>query len=319
MALNVAQSELTEIRHAHEKPFKTQGQVKEQDKAFAAFDIITAAVAAGTGNSIAYQSSQGMQVALKGFEAKRRKSDVSVKPNPWFVANGHGDADSPVTQAYLFTRAWKSVGGTAVSLGGSLASHHALGVNFGSALRHGSAAASTGMHLLAIKSIANSNKQTETISRWCDVIIRAKTAKVSLRSMQAVGGALPVPLVGPLVNLAAAAGKLGIKIGLPEMCYLAAIEIHWRAFQEQKISAILGPRVPAVRNFSRPTRQWGASTVPAPGAKKPTTIKVGPASRIFAEIFTRRGITAIGLPYDVPSLINEPAGWMALGDKLSRE
>ncbi len=290
MALNPAQNELTAIRNAQAKPFKSQGQAKNEDKAFAAADIIASVIAASAGTSVPYQSSQGTQILYKGFDAKRRKTDVSVKSNPWFIANGH-EGDSPVTQAYLFTRSWKAVAGTSVSLVGSLLSHHTGGVNVGSIARHGSSFGTTSAHLLAVKAIANSNKKTETISRWCDVIIRAKAAKAALRGTQLAGAATPVPLVGALVNIAAAAGKLGIKVGLPEMCYLAAIEIHWRAFQEQAISV----------GFSK------------------TSTKVGPASRIFSELFTRRGLTAIGGSYDVASLIREPAGWMALGDKMVRE
>jgi hypothetical protein len=290
MALNLAQTELNAIRLGHGAPFASQGQVKTEDKAFAAADIIAAVIQAAAGTSVPYQSSQGTQILYKGFDAKRRKSDVAVKPNPWFTANGH-EGESPVTQAYLFTRAWKSAAGTGVSLVGSLLSSHTGGVNAGSIARHGSAFGTTSAHLLAVKAIASANKKTETIARWCDVIIRAKAAKAALRGTQLAGAATPVPLVGALVNIAAAAGKLGIKVGLPEMCYLVAIEIHWRAFQEQVIGG----------GFSKTSR------------------KIGPASRIFSELFTRRGLTAIGGSYDVSALMREPAGWMVLGDKLARE
>jgi hypothetical protein len=293
MPPSVAQDELTDLRNAHAEKFRHQGEVGGQDKAFAAADIIALSIGLPTHLSELYQASQGMQILGKGFDAKIKRADVSVKPNPWFVANGHEDAASPVTQAYLHSRAWKSVGGTAVSLGGSLLSAKTAGVNVGSAVRHGSAFASTGFHLLGIASIARSSKQTTTIARWCEVILKAKAAKSALRGMQTAGAVTPVPLVGGLVNLVAAAGKLGIKIGLPEMCYLAAIEIHWRAFQEQQISSIVGPRVPTVPNFSRPTRQWGSGSAPAPEHNRSASIKVGPASRIFAEIFTRRGVTAV--------------------------
>ena len=33
------------------------------------------------------------------------------------------------------------------------------------------------------------------------------------------------------------------------------------------------------------------------------------------EVFTRRGVMVLA-QYDVPTLIKEPAGWMALADKL---
>ena len=42
----------------------------------------------------------------------------------------------------------------------------------------------------------------------------------------------------------------------------------------------------------------------------------GPASRIFWEIFAKRGATRLLGACDVAALVREPAGWMALGDKL---
>ncbi|MCB8881049.1 hypothetical protein ACELLULO517_12455 [Acidisoma cellulosilytica] len=42
----------------------------------------------------------------------------------------------------------------------------------------------------------------------------------------------------------------------------------------------------------------------------------GPASSIIWEIFTKRGATRLLGRYDVASIIAEPAGWMALADKL---
>jgi len=44
--------------------------------------------------------------------------------------------------------------------------------------------------------------------------------------------------------------------------------------------------------------------------------KVGPASNIMYEIFSRRGATRIFGKYDVDKIIKDPAGWLALNDKL---
>ena len=43
---------------------------------------------------------------------------------------------------------------------------------------------------------------------------------------------------------------------------------------------------------------------------------VGPASRIYWEIFTRRGLTRLLGQYDIAQLVKEPCGWEALTDKL---
>jgi len=132
-----------------------------------------------------------------------------------------------------------------------------------------------------------------------------KWYKLANRGLQIADDVIPVPIVDQIVNITAAAAALGYKIKLGELCYITAIEIHWRAFQEQTISAF-PPRRPMVNG--------GIGESPRRG--RPNTIKTGPASRIFAEIFARRGATAVFGSYDVAALIREPAGWMALGDKL---
>src|ERR1700733_14232748 len=98
MPPSVAQNELTDLRNAHAEKFRHQGEVGGQDKAFAAADIIAETIGLPTHLSELYQASQGMQILGKGFDAKIKRADVGVKPNPWFVANGHEDAASPVTQ-----------------------------------------------------------------------------------------------------------------------------------------------------------------------------------------------------------------------------
>ena len=253
-----------------------------------------------------------MQV-LKGlFDGKRKVSDAAVRANPWFIANGHYELDddtgdklaaaSPVTQAYLRSRSWKSVGGTAVSLAGSALSVKTAGVNVASVVRHGSAFLSTDAHMLGVWAVARSSRKSTTIAQWCEVIIRAKALKAALRGTQLAGAAIPIPLAGGLINIAVAAAKIGRKIGIAEVCYMTAIEIHWRAFLEQKIAG-------------NQKSGWPLRTPIHSGAD----MKAGPASRIFGEIFTRRGVTAVFGKYDVASLIAEPAGWMALGDKIARD
>jgi hypothetical protein len=290
-ALRAGESDTKDFDQAIEDA-REKGWASGLDKAFAAADIIALAIGAGTSGlgdtpatyapHHAYQISQGMQMPLKARGAKRKAAEIGVKPNPWFVVNGHEDAPSPATQAYLYGRAWKSIAGTGVSVIGGFTSAFAHGINVGSTARHGSASASTVMHLLALRSIAASSRKGGTIAQWCDTIIRIKSSKLAVRGAQTIAAAVPVPLAGALINIAAAAGKLGYKINLGEICYMTAIEIHWRAFQEQAIS------------------RHGH----------------GPATRILTEIFTRRTATRLLGAYDPKTLIREPAGWMALGDKL---
>lgn len=311
MSASIAQTEIADVRDGLNADFRSQGEASTQDKVFAAADIIAAAIGLGVHSSIPYQSDQGAQV-LKGlFDGKRGAADAAVKANPWFVANGHidkidgtddDDVRSPVTQAYIRSRSWKSVGGTATSLVGSALSMKTAGLNVASAVRHGSAFMTTDAHLLGIWAIARSSRKTGTIAEWCEVVMRAKASKAAIRATQLAGAVIPVPLAGGLINIATAAGKIGRKIGYTEVCYMTAIEIHWRAFREQKVAG----------------NQKSGWPLRTPIQSKPD-MKVGPASRIFTELFTRRGVTAVFRKYDVASLISEPAGWMALGDKIARD
>ena len=298
--------DMAAIRAAHGAEVGGQGRQTPEDYAFAAFDIMTLALDARPGEAtpVAYSGNQIGQGLHKGYYAKRQASAVSVRPNPWFVANGQDEGESSVTQRYLFTRGWKAAAGSLVSGAGGVGKYLGFVINVGSTLRHGSAAATTLIHLQQIHAIAKAHRKSETIARWCETIIRAKNAKAVLRGTQTFGAVVPVPLAGTIANCFAAAGKLALKIGVHEMCHLAAIEIHWRAFQEQRIASSGAPS--AVIVFGAPTGREAMR-------------RAGPASRIFTEVMTRRGATAGFGQYDVGAMIHEPAGWMALGDKLARD
>ncbi len=333
-----AAAELADARAERTNDFRSEGEASNWDSAFFAADVITAIASgalAGGGVNLKvspYQADQGAQGAKSIYDAKFRRSKITVRPNPLFQANGFFEDEidddgekikvdprthSPVTTAYLQSRSFKAVAGAALSLGGSFASTHTAGVNVASGVKHTSALITTGIHWYGIEAIAKANRQTKTVSDWCNLIIRAKRSKAISRGINLAGSVIPVPAVGTLASVLAASMKLGVKIRYPEMCYLMAIEIHWRAYQEQKISAVLGPRVPVFPNFSKPTgMRSGPGSKPAPGATRSANIKVGPASRIFAELFKRRGATVLLGTYNVSALINEPGGWMALGDKI---
>jgi hypothetical protein len=308
-----AAEELSQVGKGMADAVREDGHASRLDKAYAALDIISLAIDAGTikvhDAGHAYTSSQGFQTLGRGVEAlvNRKVSDIKVRPNPWFVANGHDERQSPVTQTYLRNRSLKTVGSAAVGLAGNVAEVATHGVNVTGALQHLSALGSTGAHWLKIRAIARSYKNTVTISRWCDAIMRMKQYKLVNRALQLADEVIPVPIADQVVNITAAAAALGYRIGLGELCYITAIEIHWRAFQEQAISAF-PPRRPMVNGGVGDT----------PQRRRPSTIKVGPASRIFAEVFTRRGVTAAFGSYNVAALIQEPAGWMALGDKVAQ-
>ncbi len=325
-----------------------QTRPDNKDVAFAAADILasTLAMVPATGVGKPGLANGGVQILYRmGFDAKLRPDSVDVKPNPWFVVNGHVDSSekverppardassrqtspktftsdetkSPLTQAYLRTRDYKTIGSGLMGIGGGVAATHTGGVNVANAARHLNAGGSTLVHWLRIKAIAESVPQKNaTIVGWCDIIMKAKVAKGGSRAVGMVAAATPVPFAGPIATIFGAAAGLGIKIGLAEACYLAALEIHWRAFGEQTIAAVAGPRMPV--NFSRPFAPgtYPAQGRPVPGKEPAASLSAGPASRIFAEVFRRRGMTRVLGAYDVAGLIKEPAGWMALGERLA--
>ncbi len=331
-----------------------QTKPSRKDIAFAAADILASTLAMVPATSVGKPglANGGMQTLYRmGFDAKRRSRDVEVKPNPWFVANGHVDQEdgkdrqgavqpavapanagarafsndevgSPLTQAYVQTRGYKTIGSGLMGIGGGVASAHTGGVNVLNATRHLNAVGSTLIHWLKIKAIAESVPQkSATIIGWCDIIMKAKVAKGGSRALGIVSAVTPVPFAGPIATIIGAAAGLGIKIGLAEACYLAALEIHWRAFQEQAVAAVAGPRMPSPKpvNFSRPFGPGNrpGQSVPASGKEPAASLTAGPASRIFAEVFKRRGMTRVLGAYDVAGLIKEPAGWMVLGERLA--
>ncbi|MDV7395551.1 hypothetical protein RZS08_29455, partial [Arthrospira platensis SPKY1] len=101
------------------------------------------------------------------------------------------------------------------------------------------------------------------LSGWFDLLIKMKSVKAGVRGTQLVGSSIPVTGVSIATGIAAAAGKLGIKLHYTNTCLITAADLHWRAYQEQAISGgLLGK-----------------------------TGKVGPASNMIYELFTRRGVT----------------------------
>jgi hypothetical protein len=278
---------------------KGQGAATWEDKAWAASEIIASTIDAATGGAYhVNQGRQGLEALVKsGQERNKRRG---AKPSPRFVANGYGNAPSPVTEAYLKSRAWKSIGGTVVSAGGGAASL-VTQVNVGSTARHGSSLGTTAGHIAVLSSIAMSAQADNPIvADWCKVILQMKASKAVTRGLEIASAAIPVPVAGPVIKVLATAAKLGIKVQGPEMSYAAAIEIHWAAFCEQG-------------NASQSFLDMGDGSA---RTKTRFNSKAGPASRIFGELFTRRGMTSVFGAYDVMSLVHEPGGWLALGDKI---
>lgn len=232
--------------------------------------------------SLVVSSAQTLYNKVKGTSNK--KGSI---PNPWFVVNGQEDRPNKVTEKYKKSRKGKKLSGTVSSVAGSVASSHTGGINVASTIMHGNATGTTIAHMMKIVAIAKAYPQSKTIGQWCELIMEVKTAKATIRGGQLIGGLIPGAHVP--VAVAAAIAKSGVKLTYTNIVYATAAAIHWRAFQEQAISG---------------------------GRGMGTGGKIGPGSRIFWEIFTKRGMTALLGRYDIAQLIQEPAGWEALADKL---
>lgn len=217
------------------------------------------------------------------------ESDEDIIPNPAFLANGHEGA-SPKTKKYFVGRGRKKMGGIAVSFAGGMASGATM-VDVGGLLKDGSALGTSGVHLVGVKAAGKRFKRSETVTRWVDAIVLAKSMKMGVRGAGVAGAAIPIPAVGLATGIATTVAKLGIKVTLSKLIMRVSMEVHWRAYQELAIAGGLGHR--------------GSKGGP-----------VGPASAMFYEIFTKRSFTRIFGKHDTEMLIREPGGWMALNDKL---
>ncbi len=259
---------------------------KSRDKESIFWDVIegTASVVdAGAGTSLG----NGVTVGKIIINKARGKKDPGLVPNPWFVVNGHEAGDTSHTKKYLKNRGYKKKASTGVGVVGTATSQYTQ-VDVAGIMKHGNAVGSTAAHIHKLRSIASGHRQSKTLTGWFDLLIKMKALKAGTRGTQLTGAAIPVGAVGLATGITSAAMQMGIKLTMTKVCLATAADIHWRAYQEQAIS----------------------------GGLKLGTGKVGPATNIMYEIFTRRGATRIFGKYDVDKIIKDPAGWMALNDKL---
>ncbi len=263
------------------KAMDVRGELEADAAAFAVIDAACAVLDGLEGTHFGVLSTVAQAIVGK------LKGPQPPMPNPWFVGNGQEDRPNTYSEKYLKTRKYKDSASSAIRMAGTLASASTYGINVGGAAVNVNALGSTGVHLYKIAAIAAAHKQTITISNWCKVIIAAKSAKLGLRGAGLAGDLIPAASMP--VGIATAIAAAGVKLSLTNLVYATAAKVHWRAFQEQSVSG---------------------------GRGLGTGGKIGPGSQLFWEIFTRRGVTAVFGRYDIAQLVNEPAGWRALGDKL---
>lgn len=212
-----------------------------------------------------------------------RRGEPSAVPNPWFVWNGHDDNPTWYTRQYMKHREYKGLASGAIGLAGAGATAVTF-VDVGGIVQHGNAIGSTAAHLVRFRAIASAHKESRTISNWLGVVMKMKAMKAGIRGTGLIGSAIPVPAMGAVTGVLAAAGKIGAKLTMTKVCLATSADLHWRAYQELQLS----------RNFGG----------------------TGPALKIVRELFTRRGATRIFGQYNVEQIVREPNGWLAINDKL---
>ncbi len=216
--------------------------------------------------------------------------DGLVIPNVHFVQNGL-ERPSPKTYEYLRNRGLKNLGGVAVSVAGGIGSAWTGGVNTTGMIKELNSLGSTGMHLYKLDALLQNKRweQSKTVRDWIKLTITMKRHKLGERAVTAAGSAsVFVALPATLVS---AFHKLHVKATYGAIVNKTAADIHWRAHQEQVFDKGFGS-----------------------GSGKGA---VGPATAIVHEIFARRSATALFGKYKTNEIIAEPAGWLAVADKLS--
>ena len=216
-------------------------------------------------------------------------------PNPLYVDNGYDPAPSPASEKFLKRQKSNGTKTSLFKLGGTVASL-ATQVDVAGAAVGGSAVGTSLMHLIKIQAIAKRHK-ANTIQEWCAVLTKAKSARAAINGASTAASLVPFPLAGAALGLAAGIGAAAVKSTLTHACYMTAIQIHWRAFVEQKLSGS--------RHIFGKGRATGGG--------------VGPASELYWEIFTRRGFTGTWLgggQDDIAGMSGEPGGWYPLAEKL---
>ncbi|VUD63866.1 hypothetical protein TDB9533_03198 [Thalassocella blandensis] len=265
------------------------GSSSKEDAAWGFVEAFSAAIDGGLSiKDLCPAPAAGMMLSVLKVALASNSSAASLIDNPYFIGNGQDGPPSPTTAKYLLNRKRKDVAANTTTVVGGISTIWTAWDAPGMAL-HSNATGCTAAHLKVLARMAYRSRKTGTVAQWLDVIIKMKLIKASARGASLLGAAVPIPAVGLTTGLLSAAISTGAKLTLTKACTATALELHWRAKQEQFMSG-------AVTGIS------GAS--------------VGPASRIISELFTKRGLTRFLGKYDTMAIINEPAGWMAITDKL---
>ncbi len=226
----------------------------------------------------------------------KRKLGLDLVPNPFFVLNGICDADddnSPVTASYLRGRLGKSLASTAQGFATGALKTFTV-VDPASMAMAGVSIGSTIAHMVALSAIAQKWQNSTTITGWIDCLMKLKAAKLGKKSLAVISASIPylppgtstaLEMLAKLPSAAGVAESVGVALADGALVTRVAIELHWRAYREQVLARKSGP--------------------------------VGPASAILTELFTKRTQTRLLGNHETDAIIKEPAGWMAINDKIA--
>lgn len=236
-------------------------------------------------------SNEGELLIAVGKALKSAKGKVEYTPNPHMVENGHAETeisgdDCPNCRTYFRKRKLKKFGGSLFSSVGSIASTSTGGVNVTGALRHGRAEVKTIAHLVKLGEQAKTIKQSQFLTKLMNVLIAMKGVKAATQGAALACDLIPIPIVDQIVGTAGKVGGAVAKRAMKKAVTWASMELHWRAFQEIKIS-----------------RGQGS----------------GPAMRMVRELFNQ---AFFRFPWESgpggsDKYMLEPAGWMVIQDKLN--
>lgn len=197
---------------------------------------------------------------------------IALVDSPLFTLNGHDGIPSPATEKHLINQVYeavpKEIGNYVVpapmALPGRL---EATGV--------------AEARLRALKALAKKSRNTGTVADWLSVVIQMAQRKRSVKGAQLAGKVIGciIPFGSTLATPVVMYLKSG-KASFEFTCIATAIELHWRAYVEQRLGA------------------------------------GGPATRILVELFRYRGARQLVGKSEVLSFIKEPAGWIPIKDTL---
>ncbi|MFD2178643.1 hypothetical protein [Veronia pacifica] len=247
---------------------------------------------------------------------KGNKSPSSLEANPLLSTIDQALNNNAKTAAYLKKRMVKNIAGDAVSYAGGVLSS-GTHVNALGAVRHGRADTKTGVHLFRLKKLLNKFKGQGLglECELCEVIIKCKQLKLEAQS---VGFAMDM-IPGNVVT-GSATSVIGFLHGvslaerlkdLSPAIIAAAQRLHYRAFYE------LDDDYGLAGLFDEEIEWEKCHDTPALDMVREIFSQ---AAKIEKEkvLFNVRGhkFKIGGEHYKADKLMREPAGWLAIVDKL---